>query len=528
MEFDYIIVGAGSAGCALAARLLEKGNSILLLEAGKRERLRITRIPAALMLTIGNPRYDWNFTTEPDPSRGGLVELWPRGRVPGGSSAINGMIFIRGAAHDYDAWEAAGNPGWGWSSVLPYFRKMETFDAPGNDPHRGTMGPQTVSPLRWRHPISATFVDSFVNAGVPLNPDLNGASHEGVAWNQGSTRNGARLSAFDAYVRPKLGDPRLTFMDDALVERVVLEQRRATGLVLRRAGKPMSPRARCGVILSAGSINTPQLLMLSGIGDPEQLTRHGIETIVARPAVGRNLMEHPGLYVHAELSSRTANWHASPLGAIKAGWDWLFHRRGVMSVPTAQVLAFIRSKAGLEHPDLQFHLFPFGYFKKNGRQRIPHKRNLVTILANINYPKARGHLELRSNRPDDPVVIHPQLLGHPDDLEGVLRGLDWVRKLAATPPFGQHVLKLPDVPGADEGREADEAFVRRTTIPFLHPVGTCRMGSDGDAVVSPQLRVNGTEGLWVADASVFPSHIAGNTNATAIMIGERAADLIHP
>jgi len=527
MEFDYILVGSGSAGSPLAARLVERGAKVLLLEAGKRERLHLTRVPAALMHTIGNGRYDWNYMTEPDPSRNGLREPWPRGRVPGGSSAINGMIFIRGAPNDYDAWEELGNKGWGWNSVLPYFRKMETADLDKDNAYRGGMGPQRVSALRWRHPISAKFIDSFVNAGVPLNPDLNGRSHEGVAWNQGSTLDGMRLSAFDAYIKPRLKDANLAFMDNALVERINMDGRRATGVTIRRGDQTLQVKARRGVVLCAGSLNSPQLLMLSGIGDPAELARHGLKTLIASPEVGRNLMEHPGLYVLAELDTDTGNAYASAFGKVRAVAQWMLTRKGVLSVPTAQVLAFLRSTADRDAPDLQFHLFPFGYFRENGRLKVP-VRKLVTILANVNYPKSKGHLALKSSNPRDPVAIHPRLLDHPDDLEGVLRGLDWIRRLAAVPPFGSHVRKLLDVPRPEAGRAVDEEYVRNATVPFLHPVGTCRMGDDSGAVLSPDLRVRGTEALWVADASIFPRHIAGNTNATSIMIGERAADLIHP
>lgn len=528
MEYDYIIVGSGSSGSPLAARLVEKKASVLLIEAGKREKLNLTHLPAMLIHTIGKKRYDWNYQTQPDPTRGGLVESWPRGRIPGGSSAINGMIFIRGAAEDYDAWEAMGNKGWGWDSVLPYFRKMETADNDKDNAFRGGMGPQRVSALRWHHPISKQFIDSFQAAGVPYNPDLNGAVHEGVSWNQGATREGKRLSSWEAFVRPKLGDPNMHFMDGTVVERILFDVTKANGVAAVRDAQRITLKARKGVILSAGAINSPQILMLSGIGDSVQLKRHGIAPLVDSPEVGRNMMEHPGLYVLAELDVETANSMAKPINGAKSFIQWLFKRSGFMSVPTAQVLAFLKTSPDLTETDLQFHLFPFGWTrKKNGRIQVPDK-NLVTILVNINHPKSVGHLELASADPFTPVKIFPRLLDHPEDFAGVQRGLDWVRKIASTPPFGSRVLKMIDAPPAGAGPEADEAYIRKATVPFYHPVGTCRMGADETSVITPDLKVRGARNLWVADASIFPRHIAGNTNATSIMIGERAADLIQP
>lgn len=528
MEFDYIVVGSGSAGSPVAARLVEKGARVLLLEAGKREKLHVTRVPASSMYTVGNKRYDWNYTTEPDPTRNGLQESWPRGRVPGGSSAINGMIFIRGAQSDFEAWGKLGNNGWDWDSVLPYFRKMETADKyADNDAYRGGMGPLHVSTLRWRIPVAEKFIDSLVNLGVPHNLDLNGASHEGVAWNQGSTKNGMRHSAFDAYIGPLQKDPNLVVMDDALVNSLIMDTNRAKGVVFTRGNQVVRASARRGVVLSAGALNSPQILMLSGIGDPVELSKHGIKTVVASPEVGRNLLEHPCLHVLAEMNMRTGNAYASGLGRVQAFAEWAFARKGVLTESLAQVIAFLKSTPDQKVPDLQFHLLAFGFLLKNGRRHIP-RRNLVTIYANVNHSKSKGHLSLRSKNPRDPIAIYPRLLDHPDDLKGVLLGLDWVRRLASTPPFGSHVLQLIDVPSREAGREADERYVRNSTGPGFHPVGTCRMGIDDQAVVTPDLRVRGAEGLWVADASIFPTHIAGNTNATCIMIGERAADLIHP
>jgi choline dehydrogenase len=389
------------------------------------------------------------------------------------------------------------------------------------------MGPQRVSALRWKHPVSEAFLKSFVNAGVPLNPDLNGASHEGVAWNQGSTIEGKRHSAWEAFIRPKLGNPALTFIDDTMVETIMFEGRRAVGIRAIKGGSRVTFKARKGVVLSAGSINSPQILMLSGIGEPQQLKRHGIEPVIESPDVGRNLMEHPGLYVLAEMNVQTANSLLTPISGVKTLAEWFLRRRGFMSVPTAQVLAFLKSEPGMPDPDLQFHLFPFGWVKKNGRITVPN-RKLTTMLVNINYPKSTGHLELRSNDPFAPVAIYPRLLDHPDDFNGVKRGLGWIRKLASTPPFGSQVVNLIDVPAPSAGADADEAYIRKSTVPFLHPVGTCRMGTDDRAVLTPDLKVRGADNLWVADASIFPRHIAGNTNATSIMIGERASDLVEP
>ena len=445
MQFDYIVVGSGSAGSPVAARLLERGASVLLIEAGKKEKIHLSRIPAAIVHTIGNPRYDWCYKTEADPTRGGLTEAWPRGKVPGGSSTINGMIFIRGAARDYDAWEAMGNPGWGWNDVLPYFRKMETADEGADNSLRGGLGPQRVSALGWRHSASSGFIEACEALGMPFSPDLNGASHEGVGWNQGSIRRGRRQSSWDAFIKPKLGDPKFRFIDETVVRKVLFDGRRATGVAVTRYGQDEKFTARKGVVLSAGAINSPHLLMLSGIGDPSHLKDHGIAPLIASPEVGQNLMEHPGLYIQAELNVPTANSRARPIHGAIGFAQWLLKGTGVMSVPSAQVLAFFRSQPELDEPDLQFHLFPIGSKRINGRLEIPNK-NLVTILVNVNHPKSRGHLQLKSADPMAPIAIHPRLLEHVDDFEGVLRGLDWVRKVASTRPFSDYVVRLNDTP----------------------------------------------------------------------------------
>ena len=527
LESDVVIVGAGSAGCVLASRLSENPSlRVLVLEAGRRDRFGVTRLPSALMRVAGNSRYDWLYTSEPDPTRNGRTEAWPRGKTLGGSSAINGAIFVRGAPSDYDGWAAMGCAGWAWRDVLPLFRRLETADVPDNA-DRGGLGPQRVSSVRWVHPLTPKFIAAAVAAGIPFTEDLNGPRREGVGYNQGSTIRGRRLGAYEAFVEPHLRSrPNLTVLDDVLVQHVRFDGCRAVGVRVRRGGRQLEISARGGVVLAAGAINSPQILMLSGVGSAEELRRHGIAPLADSREVGQNLMEHPGLHVQVEVDQRTGNRESE---FWRAAWNvgrWLICRDGPVSSPTAQALAFLRSDTEAPACDLQFHLLPYGATLQDGGHRVTPRRNLLTIQVNINHPRSRGWVELRSADPAAAVMIHPRLLEEQVDVECLLRGLHWLRLVAATPPFGPHVRALLDAPPASAGREADIAYLRAATIPFLHPVGTCRMGSDAGSVTTPELRVRGADGLWVADASIFPCHTAGNINATALMIGEKAAELV--
>jgi choline dehydrogenase len=520
-KFDYVVVGAGSAGCALAARLSEDpACRVALLEAGGRDRDPAIHIPAGIVNLIGNPKVDWAHLAEPDASRGGKVDLWPAGKVLGGSSSINGMLFVRGARIDYDGWAARGNPGWRFDDLLPLFRRMESSPIGGQ--WRGALGPLHVGPLRSVHPLAEAFTKACISAGLPFNPDYNGDSQEGVSPPQVTQRNGARWSVARAYLGMAAGRKNLEIITGFEAERLMFDGRRVLGVCGRRDGAAIEVHARREVILSAGAIASPKLLMLSGIGPADELRRHGLDVLLDLP-VGKNLAEHPNANLSWDVRVRTYNMEKTPLRMALALARWVLTRRGSATSPYPHAVSFFCSGENVESPDIQLMFGPFAFsFSPDGV--VPYGGPAVTVVAALNYPKGRGELRLRSANPGDKPVIDHQLLAHPDDVSRLIAACKRVREIFAQPALAREIVR-ERLPGpACNSDAAWDAHLRATTFLGYHPVGTCTMGPEG--VVDEQLRVRGIDGLRVADASIMPAPISGNTNAAAIVIGEKAAELI--
>lgn len=521
--FDYVVVGAGAAGCAVAGRLAERpGVSIAVLEAGKRAWPPVETIPAATIHTNGNPAYDWMLKSQPDPTRLDRAEAWPRGRGPGGSTLINGMIYVRGAPGDFDEWRDMGCPGWGYQDVLPHFRRIET--APFADSQvRGSSGPLAISELPYRHPLTARFIAAAGEAGVPYNADINGEAQDGIGYVQSSAKRGRRHDAFTAFLKPALARRAATLISNAHARRVVFRNGRAVGVEFIHSGTVRAIHARRGVILSGGSLHTPQLLMLSGIGPAAQLRSHGIEVQADSPEVGENLMEHVGIWMGLRVNQPTLNQQVNLPGVARAMLQWL-GGKGPAAAPTAQAVGFVRTLADASSPDVQIHLTPFGHTGE-GADRALAPFPMISVVASVNHPKSRGRIALASPDPLAAPLIYPRLLDHPDDMETLRRGVRLCEQIVDAPAVRDAVVERIGWPDLDNADDADRQ-IRSLAGPIYHPIGTCRMGPDAASVVDHRLRVRGVDGLWVADASIMPRHISGNTQAAAMMIGDKAADLI--
>jgi choline dehydrogenase len=528
--YDYIVIGAGSAGCVLANRLsADPKLTVLLIEAGGRDRHPLVQLPMLMGKLMHSRIYNWQYETEPEPELDGRRIYWPRGKALGGSSTINGMIYVRGNRRDYDRWSQLGLPGWSYEEVLPYFLKSESHDERRDDFH-GRTGPLTVCRARGKNRLFDMFVEAGRQAGYPVNDDFNGAEQEGFGRYDFTIRNGRRCSTSKAFLRPILDRPNLTVATHALTQRVVLEGRRAVAVDYAVNGENRRARAAREIILAAGAINSPQILMLSGIGDADELATQGIDVVHHLPGVGKNLQDHVDVclvYEVAKPITLYGDLRADRLTrAILRGF--LFGE-GVATTFPYEGGAFLKSRRGLESPDIQAHFMPalektanLHWPKFFNKSRIEDNHGVTIRVGPVN-PESRGEIRLRSAKPEDPPRIFANYLSTEFDKRTTIAGVRMLREVMAQKAFAD-VLGEELAPGAalSSGAELGE-WLKRAGGTTLHPVGTCKMGRDAMAVVDETLCVHGLEGLRVADASIMPIICSGNTNAPTIMIGEKAA-----
>ncbi len=525
-DFDYVVVGAGSAGCALASRLSEDGRTrVALLEAGPRDTSFWVHLPIGYGKTMWSDAVNWRFYTEPEPNMAGRKIYWPRGRVLGGSSSINGLIAIRGQPEDYDHWSALGNAGWSWADVLPYFKKLENNDADDPAGLHGRSGPVTVTSIKHRNELIEAVISSANALGVPRTRDFNGVAQEGVGYYQLTTRNGLRMSAAKAYLKPARGRATLRVLTGARATAITFDNRRATGVRYVSQNREQIAHARRGVVLSAGALQSPQLLMLSGIGPAAELSAHGIPVLLDRPAVGQNLQDHLQirLIYRCRRPITTNDQLNSWIGQARIGLQWALARSGPLAVGINQGGLFTRVLPESKSPDIQFHIATLSADMAGG---VPHPFSGCTLSVCQLRPESRGHIGLASRDPLAAPRIVANYLDAETDRRCVSAAIAFARRLAQTAPLaGEIAEEIMPGPGAQTGADF-LTFARESGATIFHPSGTCRMGIDADAVVDPALKVRGVEGVWVADCSIMPTLVSGNTNLPAIMIGEKAADMI--
>jgi len=518
MDYDYIVVGAGSAGCVLANRLsADPDHQVLLIEAGGPDKGMNVKVPAAFSKLFKTDQ-DWDFETEPEPNLKGRSLYVPRGKMLGGSSSMNAMIYIRGRRQDYDGWAAAGATGWSYDEVLPYFKRSENNDRIHDEFH-GVDGELHVTDLRTVNPLTEAFVSSCIDWGMEANGDFNGSSQLGTGTYQVTQKKGARWSTASAFLHPVAKRPNLTTVTGATVNRVMLEGSRATGVEMTVGSVRDVARCRGEVIVSAGAINSPQILMLSGIGPAAALHRHDIPVVQELP-VGLGLQDHPVVMVVYESTQPVSLRDAEKPKSLV---EYLAFKRGMLSSNVGEGGGFVRTRDDLDAADIQYHFGP-AYFVEHGFAQ--HEGHAFSIGPTLVSVRSRGAVRLRSGDPSDKVRIEGNFFDHPDDLRSMVAGVKIAREVAAQPSFAPY-RGAEIFPGTEHRSDAElEDYCRQVAEMLYHPVSTCAMGRPGEAVVDPELRVNGMDNLRVVDASVMPTIVGGNTNAPTIMIAERAADLI--
>ena len=524
-EADFIVVGAGSAGCVMAARLSEDAvTKVVLLEAGGEDKNMWIHIPLGFGKTFADPKVNWCYETEPDPGAGGRRIFWPRGKVLGGSSSINGMVYIRGQHEDFDLWRQLGNPGWSSGDVLPYFKRAE-HQTRGEDEFHATGGPLCISDVSDGHPICEAFIRACNEQGYPRNDDFNGVAQNGVGYHQTTTRNGKRCSTAVGYLHPVRNRSNLQVITGALTQKVLFEGRRAVGVVFRQGGVERTVRARRDVILCGGAIGSPQMLMLSGVGPVGQLSALGIPVVHELRGVGQNLQDHYSapIKLKCKFPITVNDTMMSNFKILKAGLDYFLFRRGPLTVITGDVALFAKTRQELATPDIKMSIATFSAERP---QDGLHKWSGFTLIVYQLRPESRGEIRLKSARAEDAPAMIPNYLSARTDQRTIVDGLKLGRALLDNSHMRTYI-ESEYVPGS--GLTTDEQlldYARSNGGTVFHPTSTCKMGTDPMAVVDPELRVHGIEGPRVVDASVMPMVISGNTNAGTIMIAEKASDMI--
>ena len=525
MDADYIVIGAGSAGCVVASRLSEDGAKVVLLEAGPPDRDIWIHVPAGVLRVLNNAKINWNFLSEGEPGTGGRRLQWPRGKTLGGTSSINGMLYVRGNPMDYDNWAQMGCRGWSYDEVLPFFKKSETYRGSGDPEFRSKGGPLIVEDYRTILPLTHAFVEAAKQAGHPFSPDYNGKQQEGVAYSQMTRRGKWRGSTAQTFLREARGRSNLRVETDALVTKLLFDGRRCTGVAFRRNGVDRQLSASREVILSGGAVNSPHVLQISGIGPAAHLQSIGVPVVHDLPGVGANLNDHYVVRIsHRVRDAVTINQLARGLRVMREAVKFATVGTGALTFGVTSAMVFTRSREGLAAPDLQLLFTPASYAQGVFRQ-LEREPGMTVAVCPVR-PDSRGTIMAQSPDPAQYPAIRPNYLSAPSDLRVLISGIEQTRKIFAQPAMAPYSVE-ETVPGP--GIASDEqyaAFAREAGTNVFHPVGTCKMGTDPMAVVDPRLRVIGIEGLRVIDASIMPCVTTGNTNAPTIMIGEKGADMI--